>query len=133
MSIAPKSRMKAGLTKTLLAEDQDSVADFLIDHGFDRDPEEYLVWINRRRVGPRVQIEPGDSVTIGPRTIPKAKPLSATRPRIVFPIAKKESLGEMFRRWDSESTEEEDRLAFEEFKQAINETRAREGRPPVYP
>jgi hypothetical protein len=133
MSIAPKTRMKAGLTRTLLAEDQDSVADFLIDHGFDRDPEEYLVWINRRRVGPRVQVEPGDSVTIGPRTIRKARPLSSTRPRIERRARRKESLSELLGKWREEGNEEEERLAFEQFKEAINETRARAGRPPVYP
>jgi hypothetical protein len=130
MSIAPRTRMKAGLTRTMLAEDQDSVADFLIDHGFDRDPKEYLVWINRRRAGPNIQVEPGDSVTVGPRTIRKARPLSATRPRIELRKRNKEELITMLREWASEDT---DPAMFEEFKKAINETRAREGRPPVYP
>jgi hypothetical protein len=133
MSIAPQRKMKANFAQTIEADDDTFLSLFLTDHGFDRRPDEYNIWINRRRVGGDAEIERGDHVTIGPRSIRKVRPLSATRPRVERRKEDRGGISALIREWIEEGNEEEQRTAFEEFKKAINETRAREGRPPVYP
>jgi hypothetical protein len=132
MSIAPQHKMKANFAQTIEADDDTFLSLFLTDHGFDRQPDEYNIWINRRRVGGDAEIERGDHVTIGPRSIRKVRALSATRPRVERRKEDRKELFAMLREWADEASEETSE-SFEEFKKAINETRAREGRPPVYP
>jgi hypothetical protein len=133
MSIAPQRKMKAIFARTIESDVNSSLSRFLTDHGFSLEPDEYNVWINRRRVGLDARINRGDSVTIGPRSIQKSRPRSGTRPRLEQRKKDRGGISALLREWIEEGNEEEQRTAFEEFKKAINETRAREGRPAVYP
>jgi hypothetical protein len=61
MSIAPQRKMKANFARTIEADEDTCVSSFLMDHGLDRRPDEYNIWINRRRVGGEAEIERGGS------------------------------------------------------------------------
>jgi len=133
MATTPRQRKGGRFTQTIVAEGSMLVSRYLKDHGYDRDPGRYNVWVDRRRVGPDGWIDAGDLVTIGPRGVKKPRSAAPIKPRLRRPARKVRGLGELVGGWIEGGDPVEQREALEQFKRSINETRARSGGRILYP